>query len=113
MERPIFKKEKNSGQILVEVAGYRPLPVLIKSLEVAGEQLALRRASEFVYGDWTNEEEKMADAEYVDPDVDSQLDSYQQLLLNPPKEPVDDGRRGGSEQSGEMTPEAPTPPESE
>lgn len=113
MERTILRKEKNSGQILVEVAGYRPLPVLIKSLEVAGEQLAMRRASEFVYGDWTDEEEKVADAEYFDPDVDSQLDSYQQLLLNPPKESVVDGGRGASKQSGEVTPESPAPSETE
>ena len=40
MSRFKESKEKNSGQIVVETAGYRPLGVIIHTLEVAEEDTA-------------------------------------------------------------------------
>lgn len=95
-------KEKNSGQIVVETAGFRPLGVIIHTLEVAGEQLAMRRAEEFVYGDDNNEELEIvqADQEYVDTDADALLDLHGQLLLPEPKESGDKSGADRPEQAG-------------
>lgn len=95
-------KEKNSGQIVVETAGYRPLGVIIHTLEVAGEQLALKRAEEFVYGDDDNEEFEIvkADQEYVDTDPDALLDLHGQLLLPELKESGDQSGTDRFEQAG-------------
>lgn len=101
-------KEKNSGQIVVETAGYRPLGVIIHTLEVAGEQLVKHRAEEYVYGEDIYEEEeiKEADQEFVDSDVDSLLDLRGQLLLPLPEESGDKSGAVGSEQAGKDKVEA-------
>lgn len=96
-------KEKNSGQIVVETAGYRPLGVIIHTLEVAGEQLAFRRAEEFVYGEDDNEkfEVVQADQEFVDIDPDALLDLHSQLLLPISEESGDKSGANRPEQAGE------------
>ena len=95
----VEKPEINSGEVLVETAGYRPLPVLIHSLEVAGEQLSALRADLYDYGDWTNEKEAQVDSEYVDDDPDSLLDLSDQLqeleIIRP-----DTGESGGKSDDG-------------
>lgn len=73
--------EINSGEVLVETAGYRPLPVLIHSLEVAGEQLSALRADLYDYGDWSDDKEDLCESEYVDDDPDSLLDLSDRLQV--------------------------------
>lgn len=81
--------EVNSGQLVVDPAGYRPLPVIVRSLEIAGEQLLMARRGEIV-GDMSDEEmEALADADFVTDDSDELLDLGSQLsLFTEFKEPV-------------------------
>lgn len=79
MTKVKLRGEVNSGQLVVDPAGYRPLPVIVRSLEIAGEQLLMARRGEIV-GDMSDEEmEAQADADFVTDDSDELLDLGSQL----------------------------------
>ncbi|QXP44114.1 MAG: hypothetical protein [Arizlama microvirus] len=54
LDRPDFKGEENSGEMITETAGYIPANVQIEDMMLAGQRLAIARKERF---DGSNDEE--------------------------------------------------------
>lgn len=102
MNKVKVRGEVNSGQLVVDPAGYRPLPVIVRSLEIAGEQLLMARRGEIV-GDMSDEEmEAQADADFVTDDSDELLDLGSQLsFFTESEKPVSNNESGGDKSVSE------------